>query len=411
MTKPNETSKRLRPLSEVESIPEAGIEAAASVMRSGQLFRYGEFGSDGQPAARLEEEFAGHLGSQYAVAINSGGGAMFLALRALGVGPGDRVLTNAFTLAPVPGAIAHANAEPVMVECTPDLKTDVADLEAKARESGARVFLISHMRGHISDMDAVGEVCRRLGVTLVEDCAHTLEACWNGVPTGRLGTIGCFSFQSFKHMNAGEGGMLVTDDPDIAARAILLSGSYMLYLQHGARPDATVFDRYKYTTPNLSMRMSNLTAAVLRPQIPLLPERAATWRRLHDLIGDLLDRVEGVTRPVRHPREDYVCNAIQFFVEDLDPDRMTAFLKRCADAGVPVKWFGAAEPVGFTSTYRSWRYVSDVPDLPATDRTLRCLCDMRIPLGLTDTECRTIVATIDRALQDARRPVGAPSPH
>ncbi len=409
MSETQDTSRRLRPLSEVESIPDSGIEAAAYVMRSGQLFRYGEFGGDGQPAARLEEEFAAHLGSRYAVAVNSGGCAMFLALRALGVGPGDRVLTNAFTLAPVPGSIAHANAEPVMVECTPDLKTDIDDLEAKARASGAGVFLLSHMRGHVSDMDAVREVCARHGISLVEDCAHTLEACWDGVPTGRLGEIGCFSFQSFKHMNAGEGGMLVTDDPDVAARAILLSGSYMLYLQHGARPEPEVFERYKYTTPNLSMRMSNLAAAVLRPQIPLLPERAATWRRLHDLLGDLLDRVEGVTRPVRHPREDYVCNAIQFFVEDLDRNQMAAFLARCAESGVPVKWFGAAEPVGFTSTYRSWRYVGDLPDLPETDRTLRCLCDMRIPLALTDAECRTIVATLDAALQHARSTAGAPT--
>lgn len=388
----------VRPLTTVDSIPRAGIDAATEVMRSGQLFRYGEFGGDGQHAMKLEEEFAAHLGSRFAIAVNSGGCALYLALRALGIGPGDRVLSNAFTLAPVPGAIAHAHAQPVLVECDENLKTDLDDLAEKARTSGARVLLLSHMRGHISDMDAVRDICARHEIAIVEDCAHTLEACWDGIPTGRLGTVGCFSFQTFKHMNSGEGGMLCTDDPDVAARAILLSGSYMLYAQHGARPSLEVLERHKDHMPNLSMRMSNLAASVLRPQIPLLPERAATWRHLHDRIGDLLDAVEGITLPLRHPKEDYVCNAIQFFVTGLDARAMPAFLEACGQGGVQVKWFGASDAVGFTSSYRNWRYLDDAPDLPGTDRTLRFLCDMRIPLGLTDSECREIVRAIEAAL-------------
>ena len=120
-----------------------------------------------------------------------------------------------------------------------------------------------------SDMDAVSAVCERHGVTLVEDCAHTMGAHWAGRRSGTFGRVACFSTQTFKHLNSGEGGLLVTADEDVAARAVLYSGSYMLYAQHRARPSEEVFDRHRYTTPNCSMRMSSLVAAVLRPQLAL----------------------------------------------------------------------------------------------------------------------------------------------
>jgi dTDP-4-amino-4,6-dideoxygalactose transaminase len=113
--------------------------------------------------SRLEEEFAAFTGAKYCVAVASGGYAMSCALRAMGVGHGDKVLSNGFTLAPVPGAIASVGAEPVFVETTEALTIDIDDLAAKARASGARVLLLSHMRGHICDMDRLMEVCDGLG--------------------------------------------------------------------------------------------------------------------------------------------------------------------------------------------------------------------------------------------------------
>jgi dTDP-4-amino-4,6-dideoxygalactose transaminase len=107
---------------------------------------------------------------------------MFVALRCAGVQPGDKVLSNCFTLAPVPGAIAHAGAQPVLVDVTDDLTIDLDDLAHKAPASGARVLLLSHMRGHICDMIALLALCRAHGCTLIEDCAHTMGAGWDGRP-------------------------------------------------------------------------------------------------------------------------------------------------------------------------------------------------------------------------------------
>ena len=142
-------------LSTSEPIPEEAIERAVALMRSGRLHRYGEQGVGYPEPSLLEQEYAAYVGSRYCVAVSSCGAAMFIALKAVGVKAGDAVLTSTFTLAPVPGAIAHAGAQAVLVETTADYLTDLADLERKAVSSGAKVFLLSHMRGHISDLQAV----------------------------------------------------------------------------------------------------------------------------------------------------------------------------------------------------------------------------------------------------------------
>jgi dTDP-4-amino-4,6-dideoxygalactose transaminase len=231
-----------------EPIPEAGIEAALQVLRHGRLHRYNLAEGEQGEVAALEEEFARAVGARYCLAVTSGGYAMSTALRAVGVKAGDKILSNAFTLAPVPGAIANVGAVPVFVEVTEALTLDLAHLEAQIAASGARVLLLSHMRGHICDMDRLVEICDQAGVTIVEDCAHTMGGGWRGTASGRHGRVGCYSTQTYKHLNSGEGGFLVTDDAEIAARAVILSGSYMLYARHGAAPPAEVFEEIRLET-------------------------------------------------------------------------------------------------------------------------------------------------------------------
>ena len=97
------------------------------------------------------------------------------------------------------------------------------------------------MRGHLCDMDRLVPICDRRGVALIEDCAHTMGATWRGRRSGSFGLAGCFSTQTYKHMNSGEGGLLVSDDAEFMARATILSGSYMLYARHGAGPERRHF--------------------------------------------------------------------------------------------------------------------------------------------------------------------------
>jgi dTDP-4-amino-4,6-dideoxygalactose transaminase len=378
-----------------EPIPEAGIAAALAVLRHGRLHRYNTVAGEIAETALLEEEFAAFTGARYCLAVASGGYAMATALRALQVGLGAAVLTNAFTLAPVPGAIASVGARPVFVETTEDLTIDLAHLELMARQSGAKLLMLSHMRGHLVDMDALMALCNRLGVQVIEDCAHTMGAAWNGVPSGRFGVMSCYSTQTYKHMNAGEGGLLTTDDPDLAARSVLLSGSYMLYPRHRAAPPPEAFEAVRLEIPNISGRMDNLRAAILRPQIGLLEERRGRWNALYRRMEAGLADTPALRLIPRPEAETYVASSFQFTLPGWEAARIMALVSRCGARGVELKWFGAPDPVGFTSRYQHWRYADPQP-LPQTDRVLAGLVDMRLPLTFT-LEDGDLIARIIRA--------------
>ncbi len=390
-------------LSTPEPIPEEAIERAVTLMRSGRLHRYGEQGAGYPAPSLLEQEYAAYVGSKYCVAVSSCGAAMFIALKALGVKAGDKVLTSTFTLAPVPGAIAHAGAEAVLVETTADYMTDMADLERKAATSGAKVFLLSHMRGHIADLQAVRAICDKYGVAVVEDCAHTMGAKWDSKHTGTWGKIGCYSAQTYKHINSGEGGLLVTDDDDVAAQAILMSGCYMMYDQHILKPAADVFERWKYITPNFSMRMSNLAAALLQPQISQLADRGRRWNHIYASLARELAQASHVMVPERHVKEEFIASSIQFTL-DLKPHQIERFLKECALRGLYIKWFGSAKPVAFTSNYEHWHYLASQPELPDSKAVLNQLLDLRTPLSLTDEDCTLIGQIVTAASQIAGAP-------
>lgn len=376
-----------------EPIPEEGIAAALAVLRHGRLHRYNTAPGEVAETALLEEEFAALTGAKYCLAVASGGYAMGCALRALGLQAGEAVLTNAFTLAPVPGAIAAVGGRPIFIEVTEDLVIDFGDLEAKARSTGARFLMLSHMRGHLCDMTALMALCDALGVKVIEDCAHTMGAAWNGVASGRQGVVGCYSMQTYKHINAGEGGFLISDDADLMARAVLLSGSYMLYAKHRAAPPQEAFDAVRMVTPNVSGRMDNLRAAILRPQLKVLGARVARWEALYrNLEAGLADTL-GLALVQRPKAETFVGSSFQFRLPDWSPARIALFLQRCVARGVELKWFGAAEPVAFTSRYDHWHY-AEPQTLPQTDRILAGLIDLRLPLTFTPQDCAIIARII-----------------
>ena len=374
-----------------EPIPDNAIAAAVRVMQSGRLHRYNLVGDEEGEVSALEREFAEFTGADFCLAVASGGYALATALRAIGVQPGDKVLTNAFTLAPVPGAIASIGAVPVFVGVTENLTIDLDDLSEKV--SQAKVLMLSHMRGHICDMDRLMEICERAGVAVIEDCAHTMGGAWRGTPSGRHGVLAAYSTQTYKHMNSGEGGFLIGNDPEIMARATMLSGSYMLYSRHGAAPDPQVFEKVKFHTPNVSGRMDHLRAAILRPQLADLANQCARWNERYMTVEEGLRNTPGLKLTERPDEETFVGSSIQFLLLDWSEAKVQEVIRRCAERGVELKWFGGAEPAGFTSRYDSWRYAPSDP-MPATDRVLRAIVDMRLPLTFSLEDCAQIARII-----------------
>lgn len=383
-----------------EPISEEGIEKALDILRSGKIHRYNVNKDEKGEAALLEEEFASYLGSKYCLSCASCGSAMYLALKSIGVQPGDKVLCNAYTLAPVPGAIENAGANIELVDIVDDYTIDLNDLKRKAAANDVKWLLLSHMRGHITDMDQVVNICTGNNIELIEDCAHTMGAAWDGKKSGTFGRAACFSTQTYKHINSGEGGLLVTDDPELMAKAIIYSGSYMLYERHTARPPMEVFEAIKKLTPNYSCRMDNLRAAILRPQLKDLDEQCRRWNQRYQLIEQALVKMKGISLPSRHPKESYVGSSIQFSLPGQSEATINRFLDLCSSRGVELKWFGNSEPVGFTSAYTSWQYLGKLPELKNTNRILKTMCDMRIPLTFSEEDCLIITEIIEECLQE-----------
>ncbi|WP_343162875.1 DegT/DnrJ/EryC1/StrS family aminotransferase [Paragemmobacter kunshanensis] len=382
-----------------EAIPADAIAAAVSVLQSGRLHRYNLAQDEEGEVARLEAEYRDWQGSAYCLAVTSGGQALQIALRACGLRPGEAVLTNGFTLAPVPGAISAVGGTVILVEIDEALRLDLDDLAAKIASSGARVLLLSHMRGHLCDMDRLMRICDGAGVTVIEDCAHTMGARWNGKRSGNFGKVACFSTQTYKHMNSGEGGFLTTGDAKIAARATILSGSYMMYARHGAGPAPDAFAEARYQMPNCSARMDALRAAILRPQLAQLDRNVERWNARYRAVEAGLKGYPHLTSIPLPAAELHVGSSIQFRIPDFTADQCRAFLDSAKARGVELKWFGAPEPVGFTSAHPSWRYVTP-QDLPRTDRILATLFDMRLPLSFTKADCALIAELICDAVSE-----------
>ncbi|MGC0417104.1 DegT/DnrJ/EryC1/StrS family aminotransferase [Embleya sp. AB8] len=194
----------------------------ALIGRIRQALRSGDY-ILGSTVEHFEERFASYVGTRHAVGVNSGTDALTMAFQALGIGPGDEVITVANTFHASVLAITEAGARPVLVDCTPDdYLIDLDQVEA-AIGPRTRALLVVHLFGKAVDMDRVRVLADRHGLAVVEDCAQAVGARWNGRRVGALGTVGCFSFHPSKNLAAaGDAGAVTTDVPELAARIQVL---------------------------------------------------------------------------------------------------------------------------------------------------------------------------------------------
>jgi perosamine synthetase len=377
-----------------DPIPAEGIERAVAIMRTGKLFRYSDGRAEESEVAMLERDFAKYLGVRHALAVTSCTAAIELALVACGVEPGSQVLVPGFTFTAVPSAIVAVHAVPVFVECTKDYRLNIGDLRRKITPE-TKTLLLSHMRGHISQMDEIAQLCETHGITLVEDAAHALGGRWRDRPIGSLGKAACFSFQSNKVINAGEGGILTTDDEEVIVKAIYLSGAYeMNYRKHFTR--SPLFEELACTLPARNVRMTNVTAAVARPQIKLLDEKGRRYRQIYAYLKRELTATNRIEFPEDYPQETRIPDSIQFKVPGYDATQMQSFVERVREAGLPLAGF--VERLNARAFY-NWHYLGeDMPDLPQTKAVIESTCDMRLASTLGEGHLAYIVAVIRSAL-------------
>jgi perosamine synthetase len=381
---------------DAEPIPEAARAEIDRLLNSGDLFRY--TAPSDAPVALLEAEFAALLGARYALAVSSCSAALFLSLKALDLPRGAKVLIPAFTFAAVPSSLVHADCVPVLVEVGENYRVDMVDFAAKL--PGADAVMISHMRGHTSDMDAIMDLCDAAGVPVIEDAAHSLGTVWGGKNIGTIGKVGCFSFQSYKLVNAGEGGILITDDPEIAARAIIMSGAYETnWKKHPGLSNSCA--HWQNKLPLYNLRMQNLSAAVIRPQLPLVAERVSKGRAGHDRVAAALNRSAHLAVPEALGPEERAPDSIQFNLVGRWSDAEAVAFQAAAKArGVSVQVFGLSE--GNARAFWNWQFLGEVPDLPKTRAMLMRACDVRLPTRLTEAELDYIAAAIVDAAKEVR---------
>ncbi|MEL7106770.1 MAG: aminotransferase class I/II-fold pyridoxal phosphate-dependent enzyme [Pseudomonadota bacterium] len=383
-----------------EPIPEAARAEVERMLSTGDLFRY--TAAQDAPVTLLETEFAQMMGAKYALAVASCSAALFLSLKALDLPRGARVAIPAFTFAAVPSAIVHADCVPLLIECGANYRIDLADFEAKIGDADA--VMISHMRGHTSDMDAIMTLAAQHDLPVIEDAAHSLGTTWGGRNIGTLGRIGCFSFQSYKLLNAGEGGILITDDADLIARAVIMSGAY----EHNWKKHAALaapFARWQNQLPLYNTRLSNLSAALVRAQLGEVPRRVADGRRNHDHVAAALNRSAWIDVPEALAKELRAPDSIQFNLVGMSDAQVTGFVAAAKARGVTVQVFGATEDNA--RAFWNWQFLSDLPDLPQTRAMLMRACDVRLPARLSLAECDLVAGAITAAAGDVMGPARA----
>ena len=293
----------------------------------------------------------------------------------------------------------HAECIPVLCEVDDSLRIDLADFAAKL--PGCDAVLISHMRGHTSDMDAIMALAEAQGLPVIEDAAHSLGTEWRGRKIGTIGHVGCFSFQSYKLLNAGEGGILVTDDPDVLARAVIMSGAY----EHNWKKHdgvAEAFARWQNRLPLYNTRLGNLSAALVRPQLAEVPRRVADGRRNHDRAAAALNASGYFAVPPALPGEERAPDSIQFLMTGALPDAACdAFVAAAAARGVSVQVFGRS--TDNARAFWNWQFLPEQVELPKTRAMLMRACDVRLPARLSVEE----VDLVARAVIDAATEVTA----
>ncbi|MCU1247632.1 MAG: degT [Edaphobacter sp.] len=330
----------------------------------------------------FEREIAGYMGVAFAIGCASGSDALLLAQMAVGIGPEDEVITSPFTFGATAGSIARLKARPVFVDIHPDtFNFDERQLEA-AITSRSRAILPVHLFGLPANMDAVLEIARKHGLAVIEDAAQAIGARWKEMRIGSLGTCGCFSFFPSKNLGgAGDGGMITTNDPQLAHRLRTLR-------VHGARK------KYRYELLGINSRIDALQAAILRVKLRYLDNWTDGRRRNAEAYRQLFaehDLTDQLTLPRAPVGSFHVYN--QFSIRARRRDELQEYLRRW---GIPTEVYYPS-PLHLEPAFANLGYRSG--DFPNAEAACREVLALPIYPELTLDQQRRAVGTIARFYQ------------
>jgi dTDP-4-amino-4,6-dideoxygalactose transaminase len=400
-------------------VHDSDIRAASRALERRLYFRYDYRDLDDTEVGKLERRLAAYFGTRHALAVSSGTTAIALGLMAAGVKPGSLVACPGFTFAATPSAIVLAGCTPLLIECDNNLHLDVADLRRKLTPE-VKAIVVVHMRGFASDAAAVAELAREANIVLVEDAVPALGASLHGQKLGTFGSAGAFSTQSDKSLNTGEGGFLICSDPELFARAVILSGAYEgRFRRHFADPPPPICD---LDYPIFSFRMDEIRGALAAAEMERLPLRLAVLRDNYEYISRSL-----ATLGELHIRQPIAPGALLgdsliFRLPGAGIAQVVATVDALRIEGIEARALGAPGDAN-VRCFWNWRFLfaGKSPDeikrlLPSTACYLSEAIDIPLSPTLTVADCNDLIQAIAKvvlgkdALAAARRDAGEARP-
>lgn len=323
--------------------------ALMEVLHSGHWWRGGHSDWKTSKVGQFEDAFAAYQHAKHGVAVTNGTAAIECALKALDIGAGDEVLVPALTFVASATAISLVNATPVFVDVDPgsyNISPEAMEAAITPRTKGA---VVVHNGGYPADMDRIMEVARRRGIRILEDCAHAHGSEWKGRRMGAIGDIGTFSFQMGKTLTSGEGGIVVTDNDDLAEKTF----SY----HHIGRISGRPFYEFHRVASNL--RMTEWQGAILLAQLSRLDEQTETRERNTRYLARGLQEIPGVEPLERDPRVTrwgfYYWN-FKYRQDQFDGIHRDTFLKAMQAEGVPMGVGAHGQPIYRNPVFRDQGY-------------------------------------------------------
>jgi perosamine synthetase len=374
------------PLS-VADLTEADFARASAVMASGWLVH-------GRCNEQLEDEFAGYMKVKHAVSVNSCASALHLAILALGIR--GEVIVPSFTFMATANAVITGGARPVFA----DIDEATANLDPAAVEAAitprTEAIMPVHFAGQACDMGALMAIARRHRLAVIEDSAENIGGDFDGRKAGTFGAVGCYSFYPTKNMTTGEGGMLVTNDDEVAERA-------RTYVGHGVSSNTMARERTERpwlraaTLPGYNFRMSNIHAALGVGQLERLDEMNGRRREHAAWYDRHLAEFPELELPVEAPRRTHVYQMYTVRLRGVDRTRVLAEL-RSRGIGASVHF----DPPVHRQPYYAELLADKTPDLPVTERVSATICTLPMFPGLNEEQREHVRDSLGAALESSR---------
>lgn len=328
----------------------------------------------GNEVKSFEEEFAERIGSKYCVGLASGLDALWLAFRILGIGKGDEVIVQANTYIASVMGITINGATPVFVEPDEFFNIDVNKIEEKITDK-TKAILVVHLYGQASQMDKVVELTKKYNLRLVEDCAQSHGAAFNGKTTGTFGDIGCFSFYPSKNLGAfGDAGAIVTDDKDIAA-------AFKMYRNYGSEK------RYYNKVVGANSRLDEMQAGLLRVRLKYLDEINAEKEKIAEFYSEHINNAKIIKPDVKQN-----CSSVwhQYVIRSSERDELIEYLKE-RNIGTIIHY---PIPPHLAEAYQYLGYKEG--DFPITETYAKSVLSLPVYNGITDEELQYVADEINK---------------